>query len=220
MAKKLIAVIPAYNEENNIANIIKKTKKYVDEVIVVDDGSQDKTYQKAKNANLVLKHIINMGKGLALKTGIEAAIKRKANLIVTLDADGQHNPEDIPELVKTLTKNNLDIVIGCREFDKHMPIVQRTGNLIINKIFTSFFKINIKDTQSGFRVFKASVYQKIKWLASSYSVETEMLIKVGKNNLNYKEIPIKTVYQDRYKGTTIFDGVKIILNMLLWKIRE
>ena len=218
MAKKIIAVIPAYNEEKHIEDVINNTKKYVDEIIVVDDGSKDKTFQKSKKADLVLKHIINMGKGLALKTGIEAAIKRKADIIVTIDADGQHNPKDIPRLLKELEKNNLDIVIGGRPFDKNMPLVQRFGNLIIHKMFTSFFHVNVNDTQSGFRIFKSNIYPKIKWLASSYSVETEMLIKVGKCNLKYKEIPIDTIYKDKYKGTTVLDGVKIVMKMAVSKI--
>lgn len=220
MAKKIIAVIPAYNEEKHIDKVIDNAKKYVDEIIVIDDGSRDKTVQKAKKADLVLKHIINMGKGLALKTGIEAAIQRKADIIVTIDADGQHNPKDIPRLIKELEENKLDIIIGGRPFNKNMPIVQRFGNFIIHKMFTSFFHVDVNDTQSGFRAFRANIYPKIKWLASSYSVETEMLVKVGKCNLKYKEIPIDTVYEDKYKGTTIIDGIKIILDMLLWKIKE
>lgn len=220
MDEKLIAVIPAYNEEQHIKDVINKTKKYVNKIIVIDDGSTDKTYEKSKKADLVLKHIINMGKGLALKTGIEAAINRKADLIVTLDADGQHKPEDIPRLVKILKEDNLDIVVGGREFDENMPLVMKVGNMIIQKIFRVLFKVNIKDTQSGLRLFKAEIYPKIKWSASSYAVETEMLVKVGRYKLSYKEIPIETLYQDKYKGTTIFDGIKIILSMIFWRIRE
>jgi len=217
---KIIAVMPAYNEERNIADVIKKTKNYVDEVIVVDDGSVDDTIKEAKNADLVLEHMINMGKGLALKTGIEAAIKRRGNIIITIDSDNQHNPKDIPKMVDIIKNEDIDIVIGSRSFNRNMPLSYKIGNIFLYKTFKFLFKVNIVDTQCGFRAFKSNIYNKIRWTASSYSVETEMLIKVGKNRLKYKELPIQTIYEDKYKGTTIFDGIKIFLNMLLWKIRE
>lgn len=217
---KIIAVMPAYNEERNIADVIKKTKNYVDEVIVVDDGSVDDTIKEAKNADLVLEHMINMGKGLALKTGIEAAIKRRGNIIITIDSDNQHNPEDIPKMINIIKNEDMDIVIGSRSFNRNMPLSYKIGNIFLYNTFKFLFKVNIVDTQCGFRAFKSNIYKKIRWMASSYSVETEMLVKVGKNRLKYKELPIQTIYEDRYKGTTIFDGIKIFLNMLLWKIRE
>ena len=215
---KTIAVIPCYNEGKTIAEVIKKTKKHVNKVIVVNDGSTDNTEKQAKKADLVLNHIVNMGKGLALKTGIEAAIKNKADIIVTLDGDMQHDPCDIPRLLDKI-KKKADIVIGCRELDKNMPLTLKFGNWFLYNSFKTLFKVDIHDTQSGFRAFKSSIYQKLKWNASGYAVETEMLINLDKNHLNYKEIPIKTVYSDKYKGTSVIDGVKIFLSMVLWKLK-
>lgn len=216
---KAIAIIPCYNEEKTIAEVIKKTKKHVNKVIVINDGSTDKTEKKAKKADFILTHVVNMGKGLALKTGIEAAIKKKANIIITLDGDMQHNPDDIPKLINKI-KKGADIVIGSRELDKNMPLNLKFGNWFLYKTFKTLFKANIHDTQSGFRAFKAAIYPKLKWTASGYAVETEMLINLNKNNLKYKEIPIKTVYEDKYKGTSIIDGIKIFLSMLLWKLKQ
>ena len=216
---KVIAVMPAYNEEKHIEKVIKNTKKYVYKLIVVDDGSKDNTYAMAKkHSDIALRHIINMGKGLALKTGIETALIHKPDVIVTIDSDGQNLPEDIPRLVKTLTENNLDLVIGSRPRNKNMPTLMKLGNHGLYKIFKFLFKLNIYDTQSGFRAFKAKVYPKIRWGSTGYAIETEMLAKAGKNKLKCGEVPIQTIYLDDGKGTTPLDGFKIFLKMLYWKI--
>src|SRR3989344_142152 len=214
---KICIVIPAYNEEKTIKDIIQRSEKH-GYVIVVDDGSTDLTYKNAKSADLLLKHVVNMGKGLALKTGVEASIGKKADIIVTIDADGQHKPEDIPVLLNTLKKKKLDIVIGSRPTDKNMPFILKVGNKFLYSAFKFLFHVNIKDTQSGFRVFKSKIYKKIEWESSSYAVETEMLVNVGKYDLKYEEVPIETRYSSTYKGTTVIDGIKIFLNMLYWKI--
>ncbi|QQG38526.1 MAG: glycosyltransferase family 2 protein [Candidatus Woesearchaeota archaeon] len=216
---KTIAIIPAYNEEKNIERVIEGTKKYVNYTIVVNDGSIDKTVEKARKADLVLTHLVNMGKGLALKTGIEAAIQKKTDVIITIDADMQHDPDDIPRLLKEI-KRGSDIVIGSRTIDKEMPFVLKFGNWFLHNSFKKLFKVNIKDTQSGFRAFKSSIYPQLKWASEGYAVETEMLINLNKYNLEYKEIPIKAVYTDKYKGTTPVDGIKIFLSMLLWKLKN
>ncbi|RMF56014.1 glycosyltransferase family 2 protein, partial [Candidatus Woesearchaeota archaeon] len=215
---KTIAIIPAYNEEKNIGNVISETKKYVDEVIVVDDNSSDKTTEIARSkADVVMRHIVNMGKGVALKTGFEEAIRRKADFLVAIDADGQHKPKDIPRLLKEI--NEVDIVIGSRLLNEKMPFVQKAGNIFIQKMFELLFKKKIRDTQSGFRVIRSKVYKKIKWEAQQYAVETEMLVNACRNNLRIKEVPIETIYLDNYKGTTVFDGIKIFVRMIFLKLR-
>lgn len=214
---KTYIVIPAYNEEKTIEEVITKSKKY-GSTVVVDDGSTDSTYGNAKSADYLLRHIVNMGKGVALKTGIESAIKKDAKIIVTIDADSQHDPKDIPRLVELLKKEDLDIVLGSRPVGTKMPLIMKFGNIFLYTAFRILFHANIKDTQSGFRAFKSNIYKKIEWESSSYSVETEMLVNVEKYKLKYKEIPIETKYPDRHKGTTVIDGVKIFLNMLYWKI--
>lgn len=210
------AVIPAYDEEKNIGRIIRKTKKYVDKVIVIDDGSKDKTYEVAKrNSVFVLRHVVNLGKGAALKTGCDFAIKNNAKIIIALDADAQHDPKEIPNFLERL-KNN-DIVFGYRRLNKNMPLILKFGNWFINKTIKLLYGVNIKDSQCGYRAFTSKTYKKIRWVASDYSIESEMVAKTGKFNLKYKEIPIQTIYSNRYKGTTVLDGVKIVLNMILWR---
>jgi len=210
-------IIPAHNEEKEIKEVIKKTKKYVDNIVVVDDGSTDKTYEAAKNANVVvLRHVVNLGKGAALKTGCEYAIKKGADNLILIDADSQHDPKEIPNFITNL--NKVDIVFGYRKKSKNMPFILRFGNLFIRETINLLFNIKLNDPLCGYRAFKSRIYKKIRWNASDYSIESEMVTKVGKRNLNYKEIPIQTIYSDRYKGTTIIDGIKIVLNVLWWRL--
>ena len=211
------AIIPAYNEEKNIANIVKKTKRYVDSVIVVDDGSKDKTKEAAKKAGaIVLVHAINLGKGAALKTGCDFAVKKGAKFIVALDADAQHNPDNISRFIEKLKK--YDIVFSYRKSSRKMPLVLRFGNWFISNAASILYGVSLNDTQCGFRAFSREAYKKIRWNAADYSMESEMISKAGKQRLKYVQIPIETIYSDRYKGTTVIDGVKIVLDMLWWRL--
>lgn len=213
----IYAVIPAYNEQSNIADIIKKTRKYVGNVIVVDDGSRDKTKAKAEEAGAIaLRHIVNLGKGAALKTGCDFAFKKGAEFILSLDADAQHNPDDIPRFIEKL--KNYDLVFSYRKLSSKMPIVLRFGNWFISNIVRALHGVSLKDTQCGFRAFSRQAYKKIRWIASDYSMESEMIARVGMQKLKYVQIPIQTIYSDKYKGTTIIDGIKIVLNMVWWKL--
>jgi len=219
MTKK-IAVIPAYNEARHIAKVIKATKEYVDLVIVIDDGSTDKTSFEARDSDIFAKHIVNLGKGASLRTGFELAIANKADIIITIDADDQNNPDDIPRLINALIESKADIVIGARSLNKNMPLIYRIGNIGLRKIFQFLFKLRINDTQSGFRAIRAQVYKKIIWQSNNYAVEAEMLANAGKYRLKCVEIPISTKYLDSYKGTTILDGISIFFQMLLWKFKS
>ena len=193
MKKKIFAIIPAHNEEKHIGKVVWKAKKYVDEVIVVDDGSKDKTKKSAeKSGAIVLRHVVNLGKGASLKTGCEYAIKHNADIIITIDADGQHDPKEIPKFLESLKK--YDVVLAFRKMTKNMPLILKFGNSVIN--------------------------QTIRWKASDYSMESEIIAKIGKRKLSYCEIPIDTIYSDKYKGTTILDGIKIVFDLFIWKLNN
>lgn len=218
---KTVVVIPAFNEEKRIGAALSKIVNNVYKIIVVDDGSKDRTSEVASSVSnqiVTLRHGINLGKGAALKTGCEAAIKIGADIIVFMDADGQHDQKDIPRFVEILEKENYDIVFGSRIIGKDMPLVMMLGNKFLSIAMTLLFKIYVADTQSGFRAFKTSAYPKIKWNSTKYSVESEIIVNTSKRGLKYKEIEIQTIYHDDYKGTTIFDGIKIFVNLLVWKI--
>jgi hypothetical protein len=101
-----------------------------------------------------------------------------------------------------------------------MPIVFRIGNKFINYATKFLYNMDLKDTQCGFRAMTAKTYKKVRWEANDYSMETEMIANAGKHNLKYSEIPVKTIYSDRYKGTTIVDGIRIVINMLIWRFKK
>lgn len=215
--EKIWAVIPAYNESSNISDIIKRVKRYVKNVVAVDDGSADNTSELAKKEGAkVLRHVVNLGKGAGLKTGCDYALRKGAEAIIAIDADGQHDPKEIPDMLKSL--EDVDIVFTQRKFNKNMPSILRFGNWFIDKTVKSLFNIDLKDTQCGYRAFTGEAYEKIRWKASDYSMESEMIANAGKNRLKYKVVPIQTIYSDKYKGTTVFDGIKIVLNMLKWRL--
>ena len=211
--KDVWTVIPAYNESKHISDVIKKTKNFCSNIVIVDDGSKDNTYDIAKKFDVyVLKNIVNMGKGSALKTGCDFALGKNAQKIVVMDADGQHNPTKIPCLIQNL--DGKDIIFTYRKFSKHMPLILKFGNIMINKFTRLLYGINLKDTQCGFRAFSSYAYKKIRWKSGDYSMESEMIANAGKHKLKYTEIPIETIYSDKYKGTTVLDGFKIVFNMI------
>jgi glycosyltransferase involved in cell wall biosynthesis len=217
MKNDVFVIIPAHNEQKHISSVIKRVKRRAKNIIVVDDGSRDKTYNLAKReGSIVLRHIVNLGKGAALKTGCEYALKKGAKKLIFIDADGQHKPEDIPRFLDSL--RNADIVFGSRSLNKKMPFLLKLGNQFINQVNNILFGVKLRDTQSGYRALTAQAYRKIRWKSTNYSVESEIVANTGKKRLKYKEITIKTIYSDKYKGTTIIDGVKIVLNMIWWKI--
>jgi len=210
-------IIPAYNESKNIKGVLLEVKKYCQNIVVIDDGSKDGTFEIANKEKVVaLQHIVNMGKGAALKTGCDYAVNHGADILIAIDSDGQHDPAEIPHFLEAL--KDKDIVFGCRKLNQKMPLVFRYGNFFINKSTELLFGIKLHDTQSGYRAFTKEAYQKIRWKSSDYSVESEMIARVGRHRLRYAEIPIETIYADKYKGTTIIDGFKIVLNLILWRI--
>ncbi len=215
---EVYVIIPAMNEEKHVGKVITGVKKYCDNIVLVDDGSKDKTGNCGrKEGIIVIRHITNLGKGAALKTGCDYAVMHGAKIIIVIDADGQHDPNDIPRFLKEL--KNADIVFGERKFNNKMPFVLKFGNLFINKITKFLYGVNLKDTQCGYRAFTVETYLKIRWEASDYSMESESVANTGRHKLKYKEVTIDTVYSDKYKGTTIFDGIKIVMNLFYWKLR-
>ena len=193
----IIACIPAYNEEKTIAKVILKAKKYVDKVIVCDDGSTDMTAEIAKALGAeVIRHERNMGYGAAIGSLFEKAREENADIMITLDGDGQHNPDDLPKLIKPIVDEEADIVIGSRFLtgEAEIPTYRKIGIKIINWIAGAKAK-RISDTQSGYRAYSKKALQLIKPVEMGMGVSTEILLKAEQNNLKIKEVPIKILYR-------------------------
>ncbi len=188
---RIFAVIPAYNEEKSIKNIVKKTKKYC-RAIVVDDGSTDKTFVLAKKAGAILiKHEKNQGYGQSLRDGINEARKRKADYIITLDSDGQHNPDDIPKFIEVL-EHGYDVVSGSRFISgkswgsrKRMTAIK----LLTYQAYL-FSGLKLTDIQSGFRGYNVKIFRKIKLEHKGMGFSVELPIKAKRYGYKFTEVPI------------------------------
>lgn len=217
---KTVAIIPALNEHARLQGVVRDTLNHVDQVVVVDDGSQQPLvdFLSPDPRIRVLRHVINLGKGAAMKTGVQWSILQGCDVAVFVDADGQHDPNEIPKLLAPITKDGVDIVFGVREFHGRMPLMARFGNIFLTRSLQFLFNIQVQDTQSGYRALRLSAYKKISWISPRYAVETEMIVNTGKHKIPYQEVPITTIYHDKYKGTTIIDGIRIMINMFAWRI--
>lgn len=222
MNKKITAVIPAYNEENHIGRIVENVIKFVDEVIVVNDGSNDNTSNNAKNKGAnVIDLNYNTGVGNATRIGCDYAIKNGADIILTIDADGQHNPEDISKLLDPLLNNEADIIFGVRLRNKKMPLCKRIGNFLIYLLAKLLFKSDIYDILTGFHAFKSECYNRLRWESTDYGVVSEFVYKTIKEKLRYKQVLVETIYNNNKKnGMKINDGIKSIFMMLKWSIKK
>ncbi len=215
-------VLPAYNEERYIADIVERGKKFADRVIVVDNNSTDKTFEKAQSAGAItLKHKSNLGKSGSLKTGCEAALRLGTDIIAFMDSDGQHRPEDLPRFYVALEKENVDIVIGSRKGGDKMPFIRLLGTKLLMHTTKLLFGVDVNDIQSGFRVFKSDIYPQIKWVStgsSHYFADAEITVRIGLNKLKYKELYIDTIFLDEYKGMNPLEGFKLLLKIVIWRI--
>jgi len=196
-----IACLPAYNEEEQIFDIVKNTSKYVDKVIVCDDGSNDHTLENAKKAGaIVTNHPTNRGKGAAMRTLFEHAKKIDGDIIITMDSDGQFLPEEIPNLVNSLIENNADIVTGYRfDDEKDMPKYRKFGNKVLDKITNLATEIPVRDTQSGFRAYSKKAINSIKFNTDGYGADSEILISAAKKGLKILEVPVTVIYNTQGK---------------------
>lgn len=218
-------VLPAYNEEAVIKDVIREIQVAgYRNIIVVDDGSHDQTFEKAKEMDVIaLRHPINRGKGAATKTGIEAAKLLGAGIIVTMDSDGQHNPSDIARLIAPIQKNHCDVVLGTRlKNPKGMPWYKIIANHIGNAITWYFYGLYVSDSQSGFRAYSRHASELINTKTDRYEYDSEVIREIYLYKLKYKEVPIEVRYTEYSMGKIQKQGFvnglktlyKIIFNLV------
>ena len=223
--KHVVIVIPAYNEERTILGVIRGLKQHgFERLIVVDDGSTDRTSELAcQEGVILLRHVLNRGLGGALGTGISAALRLGAERIVTFDADGQHDPDDIPRMLEPIEKGEADVVIGSRMLDPiGMPYSRRLANWIANVATLFLFRGWTTDSQSGLRAFSGQAATRMRIMTSGMEVSSEIIAETVKNSLKCKEVRVKAIYTDYSlsKGQNFKLGVQTLIKLILAKLRR
>jgi len=201
---KIVVCIPAYNEESSIAGVIANAKPHADHIIVCDDGSKDKTAEIAKKMGAeVFSNPVNMGKGFSLNMLFDYARDLNPDIVVTLDADGQHDPNEIPKLIDPILANRADVVIGSRYVKgswTDAPLYRRFGLKIVNSLFSFNNEFGIKDTQSGFRAYSSRALKAISWCEmKGFGIEAEQLRKASQHGMRIVEVPISVRYNGVHK---------------------
>ena len=193
-----LACIPAYNEEMYIEELVKSAKKHVDKVVVCDDGSTDGTAKLAKEAGAIVISQQNQGYGAAVATLFDYARKENAQIMVTLDGDGQHDPEQIPLLLHAASVHNVDVVIGSRFLDDstNVPRYRKAGIKIITSASNSGTNFKVSDSQSGFRAYSKNAIDAIHLTEQGMPASTEILLKASNMGLSVAEVPITVSYAD------------------------
>lgn len=193
---KTAALIPAYQEERHVADVVRRTRRFVDRVLVVDDGSSDRTAELAREAGAeVLSNPGNLGKGASLARGLDALFDGGADAVVCLDADGQHEPEEIPKFLAAA--EDADLVIGDRMADvKDMPFARLWTNRVTSRILSRLAGVRVPDAQCGFRLIRREAWRAADVKTRNFEFEGETIVNVGRKGFRVASAPVKTIYGD------------------------
>jgi len=229
-SQRIALVIPAYNEAKVIGAVIAGLKNTFEnqsfdyEIVVVDDGSRDATAIVAEKAGATtIKHILNTGSGGATATGLSYAQQHGFHIAATLDADGQHDPDDVLAGINLLSKTNADLLIGSRLIaSEGMSKVKILGNKGLSLVTNVLFGVNVTDSQSGLRIFSRQALDTLRWKTSGYEFCSEMLWRAKQLGLTLNEYPIKAIYTDysKTKGQNNWNGFNIVITLFRRRIVE
>jgi len=218
---KIVLCIPAYNEEKNISTVINKARSHVNEIIVCNDGSSDDTAKLARQEGaLVVNHPRNYGYGRTIRTLFQMALERTADIVITMDSDGQHNPEQIPTLVEPILKNGIDIVIGSRFADPNtkikIPFYRSFGIKTITQFTKHASYKNLTDSQSGFRAYSRHALETMNLVEDGMEISTEILLRAGSKKLIISEVPITVNYDIKNTSTHNFlsHGMSVLFSVI------
>lgn len=190
-------VIPAFNEAGRVGSVVERLRKHVPDVVVVDDGSSDQTAAVAEKAGAaVIRHASNMGKGVALRDGFEYARSRGFEILVTMDADGQHDPDEIPRFIEAYVRTGIPVLIGNRMAHVGaMPWLRRLTNRFMSWLLSREMKQYIPDTQCGFRLYRCDVIPFVAAQSERFAAESEVLLHVADRCIRVDSVPIATIYR-------------------------
>lgn len=196
--QKPCVVIPAYREQRMISDVVQRVRKYVQPVIVVDDGSTDRTAEEAAAAGaVVIRHTLNMGKGVALNTGFNYARQNRFDYLITLDADGQHDPADIPRFIEAYERTGIPVLIGNRMgVLSNMPPVRKWTNRGMSWFLSRAMHQYVPDTQCGFRLYRCDVLPFIEAQATRFAAESEILLHIATRGIRMDSVPIAVIYNE------------------------
>ncbi|MBD3260119.1 MAG: glycosyltransferase [Candidatus Altiarchaeales archaeon] len=221
MNAETLIVVPAYNEAESLPILLDNLKKFRATILVVDDGSRDDTFNVAQKKKVrVIRHPVNTGLGSALSTGFKIAKKEGFKYLITIDGDGQHNPQDLVKIIRKLGEGT-DVVVGVRSINREkMPFIKKIGNLVLNAATRLFFGVHSKDSQSGLRGFNEIAIKKINITSPRYEASSEILFEAKKAGLKIREVDVEAIYtpHSMKKETGIVDGMKIFVKMILHKV--
>lgn len=221
---RIVAGIPARNEQQFIAEVVRKARKFVDEVIVVDDGSTDDTAEAAKAAGaLVIKHETNRGAGAATRACFEEARRRGAHVLVTLDGDGQHDPDGIPQILSPILKGKSDLVIGSRflGFNNPIPRYRKFGINVITWLYNLGSKLRISDAQSCFRAYGERALHSLNITQRGFSFSVELLVQARQKGFTITEVPISCIYHSAsHSANPVTHGLGVALTVVKLRLES
>ena len=223
---KIIAAVPCFNTGKTIGNVVSKAQKYVDQVIIIDDGSQDNTGETAKaNGATVISHGTNRGYGETIMSCFEAARKYKADILVTIDGDGQHNPDEIPALIEPILHGEADMTIGSRFLNDSVkvPAYRSFGIRLITFLFNLGSLTRVSDSQSGLRAYHQRLFTDLKLTEKGMSSSIETLQKMRQKRAIIKEVPASCKYIEatrRLSPGAITHGLLVALAVIKIRIKS
>jgi glycosyltransferase involved in cell wall biosynthesis len=221
----VVAIIPAYSEERFIAQVVRQVLQYIKAVLVIDDGSSDRTAGNAEAAGaIVVRHSTNLGKGAALKTGLRCGAAGDARFFLFLDGDGQHDPSDIPAFFAAINDSGADLIVGNRMNDAgSMPLVRRLTNQFMSWQIGKVCKITLPDSQCGFRLARKELLPVLMSSGDRFEFETESIILAVRRRFRVGFVPIRTIYaSQRSKVRPLHDTLRYVrlISKYLWAARE
>lgn len=215
-------ILPAYNEETRIQPVIEEIARRGYKMVIVNDGSSDNTLKvimesqkKYPKSIYIYSHIINRGVGVAMQTGFDAVVRYNPKYVVNMDSDGQHSVDDLENVLKPLITGEAQAVIGVRPLED-MPLSRNFANAVMNLLTKIFYKVDVSDSQTGFRAITNEALKKININARGYLISSEFIREVNDNDIPFAEVPIETIYtpETQAKGTNIVEAFKILIQMI------